>query len=82
MVSIVAIVAIVGIVLLVLSMSPGETTISETGEDANNKNRKSNEITPKQLGVYLAEIFKCKNGDNWWTEQDRSIQDKVKLPKK
>jgi len=61
---------------------PNNLIISETGEDANNKNRKSNEITPKQLGVYLAEIFKCKNGDNWWTEQDRSIQDKVKLPKK
>ena len=61
---------------------PNNLIISVTGEDANKKTRKSNEITPRQLGVYLAEIFKCKDGDNWWTEQDKSIQDKVKLPKK
>lgn len=52
--------------------------IAEIGEDANKRTREPNEVTPKTLYDYLTEIFKS----SWWTEQDKSIQDKIKLPKK
>ena len=50
--------------------------VIETNIDANKNpsDKKSNEITPRTLGEYLTEIFKS----NWWIEQDKSIQNKVK----
>ncbi len=50
--------------------------VAEIDIDANKKSRKRelNEVTPKQLGVYLKEIFIS----DWWTKQDKSIQSKVK----
>jgi len=50
--------------------------VIETNMDASKKpsHRKSNEITPATLYDYLTAILKS----NWWTEQDKPIQNKVK----
>ena len=55
-------------------LKTSEIIVTVTNENANKSDRSPNEVTPRTLATHLTEILKS----NWWTEQNKEVQNKVK----